>query len=61
MRDAQPHGGDRVKGEKDSSALAHISKRVQRLHLAPMISLPDSGIERISLWVILTVALWGEC
>jgi hypothetical protein len=49
--------GEQPKG--DVSAFGHVSKRIQRFHLAPMISLPDSGIEQISLWVILAVAYVG--
>lgn len=45
--------------KEDVSAFGYISKMVQRLHLRPMISLPDSGIERISLWAILGVAFVG--
>ena len=44
---------------KDESALAHISKWVHRIDIAPRISLPESGIERISLWPIVAVALVG--
>jgi uncharacterized protein len=49
--------GGQVK--KDATALAHVSKQVHRFQLAPMISLPHSGIERVSLWAILTVAFVG--
>ncbi len=45
--------------KKDKSVLAHIPKRIYRFHLAPMIRLPDSGIEEISLWVIVAVAFVG--
>lgn len=45
--------------KEDVSAFDHVSKRLHRLNLPPMISLPDSGIEQISLWVILAVALVG--
>ncbi len=45
--------------KKDVSAFGHISKKIHRLHLPPMISLPDSGIESISLWVILAVSFVG--
>lgn len=43
----------------DESAFGHVAKRIQRFHLPPMISLPDSGIEQISMWVILAVAFTG--
>ncbi len=45
--------------KKDESILAHIPKRIHRFRLPPMISLPGSGIERISLWAILGVAFMG--
>lgn len=46
--------------KKDESVLAHVPKRIhQRFHLPPIISLPNSGIERISLWTILAVAFVG--
>jgi len=34
-----------------------LAERLRRWHLPPMISLPTSGIRRISLWVIVAVAL----
>jgi uncharacterized membrane protein YfcA len=43
----------------DESVLSHISKKIHRLHLPPMISLPTSGIERVSLWVIMGVSYFG--
>ncbi len=43
----------------DESVLSHISKKIHSLHLPPMISLPTSGIERISLWVIMGVSYFG--
>jgi len=45
--------------KQDESAIAHIAKQLHRFHLPPMISLPHSGIERISLWAILLVAYVG--
>jgi hypothetical protein len=45
--------------KKDESVLAHIPKRVHHFHLPPMISLPNSGIARISLWAIIGVAFVG--
>jgi uncharacterized protein len=47
------------KRKGDASAFDHIAKRVQALSLPPLISLPDSGILRISLWAILLVAYVG--
>lgn len=44
--------------KEDASVLSHVTKRIGRLHLPPMISLPVSGIE-ISLWSILGVSYVG--
>jgi uncharacterized protein len=44
---------------RDHSALAHIARAVQRVALPPYVSLPVSGIPRLSLWVILGVAFVG--
>ncbi|HEV2320545.1 MAG TPA: sulfite exporter TauE/SafE family protein, partial [Verrucomicrobiae bacterium] len=46
-------------GQRDISALAGIARRLHVLEAAPMISLPRSGIKRISLWTILAVAFVG--
>jgi len=43
----------------DENAFSHVTRRIQRFHLPPMISLPTAGIERISLWTILGVAFVG--
>lgn len=43
----------------DVSAFAHIAKKVQNFNLPPHISLPASGIERISLWSIIFVSFVG--
>lgn len=51
--------GAQGSGKRDVSALAGIAKRIHVLELAPMISLPKSGIKRVSLWTILAVALAG--
>jgi uncharacterized membrane protein YfcA len=48
-----------VEVKQDASALAHIPKQIHRFRLPPMISLPTSGIEQISLWTILGVAFVG--
>ncbi len=48
-----------TKETKDITAFGGLSKWVQRIYLPPMITLPDSGIERLSLWVILAVAFVG--
>lgn len=51
--------GSTSKGRGDVSALAGVAKRIHRLRLAPMISLPASGIAEVSLWAILGVAFIG--
>ncbi len=45
--------------KKDVTAFAGIAKWVYRFHIPPMISLPTSGVERVSLWAILAVAFVG--
>src|SRR5207244_4758345 len=50
-----------VKGaapKADHSAFAPVTKKIQRMKIWPMISLPTSGIQ-ISLWTILMVAVVG--
>jgi uncharacterized protein len=42
----------------DVSAFQHITEKIQRWRIPPMISLPESGVT-ISLWVILLVAFVG--
>ena len=49
--------GGRLK--RDESILGYVSTAIYRFNLPPMINLPVSGIERISLWVILAVAFIG--
>jgi uncharacterized membrane protein YfcA len=44
---------------RDHSAVAHIAESVQRLRLPPYISLPVSGIAKVSLWAILAVGFIG--
>ncbi len=46
-------------GRRDHSAFGHIARAVHRISLPPHISLPVSGIARISIWAILTVAFIG--
>jgi uncharacterized membrane protein YfcA len=41
---------------RDAIAFRGITRRAHRLRLRPLISLPDSGIESISLWLILGVS-----
>ncbi len=56
----KPDGREPTAGVKrDASVLAFLAKAVHAFHLWPMISLPASGIPRISLWPILAVAAVG--
>src|ERR1051326_6398148 len=43
----------------DDSAFDHIARRIHRIKLRPIIHLPESGIDGISLWAILLVAFVG--
>src|SRR5579871_3560994 len=54
-----PKSPTKGKAKADVSAFGHITKLIQRFHIPPMISLPDSGIAAISLWTILAVAFVG--
>ena len=47
-----------AESKADHSAFGPVTKKIQRMKIWPMISLPTSGIE-ISLWTILAVALVG--
>jgi uncharacterized membrane protein YfcA len=40
---------------KDALAFQGVTRRVHRFNLPPLISLPNSGIESISLWVVVGV------
>jgi hypothetical protein len=51
-----------VKGaasKQDRSAFGPVTQSIQRMKIWPMISLPTSGIPKISLWTILLVAFVG--
>jgi uncharacterized membrane protein YfcA len=52
-------GVRKLEAKEDESALDHIARRIHGIKLPPMISLPVSGIERVSLWAILLVAFVG--
>jgi len=45
--------------KEDESAFDHIAKKIHSIKLPPMIKLPVSGVERVSLWAILVVAFVG--
>jgi uncharacterized protein len=44
---------------RDHSAMAFIAKAVHRISLPPHVSLPVSGIPRISVWAIIVVSFIG--
>jgi uncharacterized membrane protein YfcA len=46
-----------VGGDEDVLGFQRVARRMQNIHLRPMISLPDSDISAISLWVVLGVGL----
>lgn len=48
-----------VEPKADQTSFGHITKKIQRFQLRPMISLPVSGIEQISLWAIVLVSFVG--
>ncbi|MDQ6624743.1 MAG: sulfite exporter TauE/SafE family protein [Verrucomicrobiota bacterium] len=43
----------------DESSFTHVTQSIQRFQLAPMISLPASGVKSISIWVIILVSFIG--
>jgi uncharacterized protein len=52
--------GDQKSGRKqDITAIDGFAKALQRIKLAPNVSLPHSGIESISFWAILFVSFIG--
>jgi uncharacterized membrane protein YfcA len=58
--DPGPEGPGHPAGhKKDESAFDHIARSIHRIKIAPIISLPESGIPQISVWAILFVALVG--
>jgi uncharacterized membrane protein YfcA len=63
MRRAEARAGKRASKRAaamdDRSAFAHIAQRIQKINLPPHVSLPVSGIDRISLWSIIVVAFLG--
>ena len=56
----QNGAGAKAKGTRDDeSSFQHVTRSIQRFQLAPMISLPASGIASISLWIIVLVSFIG--
>ena len=65
-RRRQPESNGNTAADKDDSpakdhgnAFGKLARGIHGWKLGPMVSLPVSGIESISLWVILLVALFG--
>lgn len=50
-------GGQELHGDEDALAFQGMAQRLQAIELRPMIDLPQSGIKRISVWVVLGVGL----
>jgi uncharacterized membrane protein YfcA len=48
-----------AEAKEDHSAFGPVTQKIQRLRIWPMISLPTSGIQEISLWTVLLVAFVG--
>jgi uncharacterized membrane protein YfcA len=57
-RNTRPAPGEHP-SRRDHTTTAHFARRIQRIPLPPYVSLPASGIDRISLWAILLVAFVG--
>ncbi len=49
----------RGKRTRDHNSFAGLTRAVQRIQLAPMISLPASGVKSISIWVIIFVSFFA--
>ena len=50
-------GGAERDAHGDVLAFVDTAKRVQRFHIPPMVSFPKSGIQSISLWIVLGIGL----
>ena len=48
-----------AESKQDHSAFGPVTKKIQQIRIWPMVSLPTSGIQEISLWTILLVAIVG--
>jgi uncharacterized protein len=48
-----------AESKQDHSAFGPVTQKIQQIKIWPMVSLPTSGIQEISLWTILLVALIG--
>jgi len=60
MRGGKADGGGKKNPlKRDRSAFSHVAKRIQKFNLPPHIRLPASGIERISIWIVILTAFIG--
>jgi hypothetical protein len=48
-----------TRSKEDRSAFHPVTRSIQRIKIWPMVDLPASGIQQISLWIILLVAFVG--
>ena len=49
----------KLKAGADASTFSHISKRIQKFRIPPMVRLSVSGVASISVWVIAGISLVG--
>jgi uncharacterized membrane protein YfcA len=54
-----PSDAKGAESKADHSAFGPVTKRIQQIRIWPMVSLPTSGIQEISLWTIVLVAFVG--
>ena len=59
IRRGRGRGRSKSATADDATSLDHVTRKIHAIRIPPMIALPASGIEAISLWVILGVALVG--
>ena len=59
LRSRKGRSQNAAEPKADHSAFGPVTKRIQQIRVWPMVSLPTSGIQEISLWIILLVALVG--
>jgi uncharacterized protein len=57
-RDAERKSGV-PNSRSDKTSVEGLTAKIQKFHLPPMVSLPTSGIEKVSIWTILAVAFVG--
>jgi uncharacterized protein len=59
QRKRAPKEKRNANSREDHSAFGPVTRAIQRVKIAPMVSLPASGIKEISLWLIILVAFVG--